>query len=327
MTASRVACAWLAAALTGAVTDASAQAWRPERGVEIVVPTAPGGGNDKTARTLQKIWQELGQQAAVVNRTGGGGAVAYAFLNQHPGDAHFLSIAQAGLFTNHITGSSPIHYTDFTIIANLGIEPSAIAVRAESPIKTAQELFEQLKRDPAALSISIGSTPGGTSHMALACAYKVLGGDPKRLKTVSFKGSAESVIAVMGGHIDAMISAINNVVPHVQSGKMRGLAVTSPQRLGGEFAKVPTLRELGMNVTVTGWTIVMGPRGLNAAQVRYWEDLLAKSVQHPDWKAYMDFNYWSPPFQRSREAMSYLAREYEAAKGTLTDLGLAKNYN
>jgi putative tricarboxylic transport membrane protein len=322
----RNAWVWLAAVgLAGAAGPAGAQqAWRPERNVEIVVPTAPGGGNDKTARTIQKIWQELGQQAAVVNRTGGGGAVAYAFLNQHPGDAHFLSIAQAGLFTNHITGTSPISYTDFSIIANLGIEPSAIAVRADSPIKSAQELFDRLKSDPAALSISIGSTPGGTSHMALARAYKALGGDPKRLKTVSFKGSAESVVAVMGGHIDGMISAINNVVPHVQSGKMRALAVTSSQRLGGEFAKVPTLRDLGMNVTVTGWTIVMGPRGFNATQVRYWEDILAKTVQHPEWKAYMDFNYWSPPFQRSQEALSYLAREYDAAKSVLTDLGLAK---
>lgn len=316
---------FVVAVLAGAAFDADAQqVWRPERNVEIVVPTAAGGGNDKTARVIQKIWQEAGQPAAVVNRTGGGGAVAYNFLNQHAGDAHFLSIAQAGLFTNHITGSSPIHYLDFSIIANLGIEPSAIAVRADSPIKSAQELFEKLKADPAALSISIGSTPGGTSHMALARAYKALGGDPKRLKTVSFKGSAESVVAVMGGHIDVMIAAINNVVPHVQSGRMRALAVTSAQRLTGEFASVPTLRDLGMDVTVNGWTVVLGPKGLNAAQVRYWEDLLAKAVQHPEWKTYAEFNYWSPQFQRSQETMSYLAREYAAAKSVLTDLGLAR---
>jgi len=305
--------------------DAGAQpAWRPERNVEIVVPTAAGGGNDKTARVLQKIWQEAGQPAAVVNRTGGGGAVAYNFLNQHAGDGHFLSIAQAGLFTNHITGSSPIHYLDFSLIANLGIEPSAIAVRADSPIRSAQELFDKLRADPAALSISIGSTPGGTSHMALARAYKALGGDPKRLKTVSFKGSAESVVAVLGGHIDGMIAAINNVVPHVQSGTMRALAVTSSQRLTGDFANVPTLRDLGMDVTVNGWTVVLGPKGLNAAQVRYWEDLLAKAVQHPEWKAYAEFNYWSPQFQRSQETTAYLAREYEQARRALTDLGLAR---
>jgi putative tricarboxylic transport membrane protein len=325
MRANRVAWAGLIAGLAAAAPDLGAQpAWRPERNVEIVVPTAPGGGNDKTARTIQKIWQEQGRQAAVANRTGGGGAVAYTFLNQHAGDGHFMSIAQAGLFTNHITGASPINYTDFSVIANLGIEPSAIAVRVESPIKSAQELFERLRNDPGSLSISIGSTPGGTSHMALARAYKVLGGDPRRLKTVSFKGSAESVVAVMGGHVDVMIAAINNVVPHVQGGKMRALAVTSSQRLGGEFAKVPTLRELGMDVTVNGWTIVMGPRGLNAAQVRYWEDALAGAVQHPEWKAYIDFNYWSPLFQRSPDAMAYLAREYEAARSVLTDLGLAK---
>ena len=300
------------------------ESWRPERSVEIVVPTAPGGGNDKTARTLQKIWQESGFNTNVQNRTGGGGAVAYAYLNQRPGDGHYVAIAQAGLFTNHITGKSPIHFNDFSVIANLGTEPSALAVRTESPIKSGRELFDRLKQDPAAYSISIGSTLGGTSHMALGRAIKALGGDPKRLKAVAFAGSSESVTAVLGGHIDAMIAAINNVVPHVKAGKMRALVVTSPQRLTGDFAGVPTLRELGMDVVQTGWTIVMGPRGLTAAQIRFWEDAIAKAAQTPEWKAYLAENYWTYTFQRSGQTVRYLSEEYEIARRALVDLGMAK---
>jgi len=313
----------LAAVLS--VSKANAQdVWRPQRTVEIIVPTAPGGGNDKTARTLQRIWQESGFQTTVQNRTGGGGAVAYASLNQKPGDAHYVAIAQAGLFTNHITGKSPIHYTDFSIIANLGTEPSAIAVRRDSPIKSGRELFERLKQDPGAYSISIGSTMGGTSHIALGRAYKALGGDPKRLKAVAFAGSSESVTAVLGGHIDAMISAINNVVPHVKAGKMRALAVTSPQRLSGDFASVPTLRDLGVDLVQTGWTIVMGPKGLSASQVRFWEDAIAKAAQTPEWKAYLAENYWTYTFQGSGDTTRYLAAEYEIARRALVDLGMAK---
>src|SRR5688572_504738 len=273
-----------------ALASAHAQEWKPERNVEIVVPTAAGGGNDKTARILQKLWQEMGLQTTVANRTGGGGAVAYTYLSQRTGDPHHLAIAQAGLFTNHITGKSPIHFADFTVLANLGIEPSAIAVRIESPIKSGRELFDRLKQDPQSVSISIGSTTGGTSHMALGRAYKAMGGDPKRLKTVAFTGSAEAVTAVLGGHIDAMISAINNVVPHVKAGKMRPLAVTSTNRLSGEWASVPTLRELGMDVAGYGWTIVMAPKGLTPQQVRHWEDMIAKAALTPEWKAYLAEN-------------------------------------
>ena len=167
-----------------ASASAHAQEWKPERNVEIIVPTAAGGGNDKTARILQKLWQEMGLQTTVANRTGGGGAVAYTYLSQRTADPHHLAIAQAGLFTNNITGKSPIQYTDFTVLANLGIEPSAIAVRTESPIKSGRELFDRLKQDPSSVSISIGSTTGGTSHMALGRAIKAMGGDPKKLKTV-----------------------------------------------------------------------------------------------------------------------------------------------
>jgi putative tricarboxylic transport membrane protein len=311
----------------GASAGHAQETWRPDKNVEIIVPTAPGGGNDKTARTLQKIWQEIGFQTTVQNRTGGGGAVAYSYLSQRQGDAHYVAIAQAGLFTNHITGKSPIHYTDFTVLANLGTEPSAIAVRLDSPIKSGRELFDRLKQDATAYSISIGSTMGGTSHMALSRAYKVMGGDPKKLKAVAFAGTAEAVPQVLGGHIDALISAINNVVPHVKAGKMRAIAVTSSQRLTGEFASVPTLRELGADVVQTGWTIVMAPKGVTPAQVRYWEDMIAKAAQTPEWKAYLAENYWTYTFQRSGDTVRYLGTEYENARRALVDLGMAKTSN
>lgn len=299
-------------------------AWRPEKNVELIVPTAPGGGNDKTARTLQKIWQEMGVHVNVVNRTGGGGAVAYTYLSQRTADPHYLAIAQAGLFTNQITGRSPIHYADFTVIANLGIEPSAMAVRTESPIKSGRDLFDRLKQDPASVSISIGSTVGGTSHIALSRAYKAMGGDPRKLKTLSFNGSAESVTAVLGGHVDVMIAAINNVVPHVKAGKMRPVAVTSTQRLTGDFASVPTFKDLGMDVAQYGWTVVLAPKGISPTQIRYWEDVIAKAAQTPEWKAYLAQNYWIYTVQRSADATRYLATEYDNARRALTDLGMAK---
>jgi putative tricarboxylic transport membrane protein len=301
-----------------------AQAWKPERNVEIIVPTAAGGGNDKSARLLGKLLQERGIGNVVVNRTGASGAIAYHYVIQRRGDAHTIGIAQAGLLSNQITGRSAFGYADLTILANVGFEPSALAVRFDSPLKSSAAMFEGMRKDPKAFAVSIGSTPGGTSHLALARSVRTLGIDPKQLKTVAFNGSAESVTAVLGGHIDMMISAINNIVPHHKAAKMRALLVTADKRLGGDFGSVPTLRDNGIDVVAMGWTAVIAPPNLSPAQVAWWQDALAQAAQMEEWRNYLEFNYWQNVFQGHAEATAYLKVQYEQTRAGLVDLGLAK---
>jgi putative tricarboxylic transport membrane protein len=301
-----------------------AQAWQPERPVEIIVPTAAGGGNDKTARLLGKLLQARGINNVVVNKTGGSGAIAYHYVIQRRSDPHTIGIAQAGLLSNQITGRSAFGHADMSILANVGFEPSALAVRAESAIKSATAMFETLRNDPKAFAVSIGSTPGGTSHLALSRAVRTIGIDPKQLKTVSFNGSSEAVAAVLGGHIDMMIAAINNVVPHQQSGKMRSLLVTADKRLSGDFSSVPTLRDAGIDVVAMGWTAVIAPPNLTAAQIAWWEESLAQIARTEAWRKYLEFNYWQNVFQGHAEATAYLRHQYEQTRAGLVDLGLAK---
>ena len=301
-----------------------AQAWKPDRNIEIVVPTAAGGGNDKTARLLGKLLQDKGVGNVVVNKTGAAGALAYHYVIQRRSDPYTIGIAQAGLLSNQITGRSPFGYADLTILANVGFEPSSLAVRPDSPLKDPRALFEGLRKDPKAYSVSIGSTPGGTSHLALGRAVRSLGIDPKQLKTVAFNGSAESVTAVLGGHIDSMIAAINNIVPHQQSGKMRALFVTSDTRLGGEFGQVPTLRESGLDVVAMGWTAIIAPPGLTPAQIAWWEETLAELTRSEEWRKYLAFNYWQNVYQGHAQASAHLKAQYDQVRAGLTDLGLAK---
>src|SRR4051812_3622775 len=123
-----------AAACAVVTVEANAQAWKPERPVELVVFAAAGGGNDKAARVIQKIWQENRMlEAVVVNKVGGGGSLAYSYVSQKPGDAYAIAIAQAGLLTNQITGRSPLSLADVTVLPYIGTEPVALAVKAESP--------------------------------------------------------------------------------------------------------------------------------------------------------------------------------------------------
>jgi putative tricarboxylic transport membrane protein len=316
-----LACALLV--LTAAAADAQSP-WKPDRTVEVVVFAAPGGGNDKSARVMHKIWQETKLVDAVVtNKVGGGGSLAYTYVSQKTGDAHHIAIAQAGLNTNHITGRSPLHYSDLTPLSFVGSEPVALAVRADSPYKTLKDFVDQLRKDPASLSISVGSTRGAINHFTIARLAKAAGVDPKQLKILVFGGGAESVTNLLGGHIDAMVQAVNNAIPHHKAGKMRILGLSTPKRSAG-LPDAPTMREQGYDVVMEGWTIFVGPKGMTPAQVAYWESVFQKTVQHEEWKKYLDFNAWDWGYKNAQETLSYVKSDYEQSKALLTEIGLAK---
>jgi putative tricarboxylic transport membrane protein len=314
------ALAWLA--LAGM---AHAQpAWKPDRTVEIVVFAAPGGGNDKGARYLHKIWQENKLVDAIVtNKVGGGGSLAYTYVSQKPGDGSTIAIAQAGLLTNHITGRSPISLADVTVLPYIGTEPVALAVRTDSPYKTLKDFVAQLKKDPSSLAISVGSTRGAVNHFTVALLAKAAGIDPKQLKILVFGGGAESVTNLLGGHIDAMMQASNNAVPHYKAGKMRILGLSTPKRSAG-VPDVPTFREQGYDVLMDGWYAFVGPKNLTPAQIAYWDGIFARTVQYDEWKKFIESAGWEWGYKNSRETAAFLKAQYEQAKSLLIELGMAK---
>src|SRR5258705_6305682 len=148
------------AALLCACAAACAQSWVPQKNVEIVVGSAPGGSNDKTGRTVEKILVEkrlLPTTLTVINKPGGGGNIALTYVSQKAGDAHTLAVATPSLLTNHITGSSPLNYTDFTAVASLFNDYILFPVNAQATIKTRPELIERLKKDTRSLSVGFSS--------------------------------------------------------------------------------------------------------------------------------------------------------------------------
>jgi putative tricarboxylic transport membrane protein len=299
-------------------------AWRPERTVELIVYSAAGGGNDKSARMLDKIWKELKlADAVVVNKVGGGGNIAYTYISQKPGDAHFIGIAQTALVTNQITGRSSIHYKDFTPLAFIGSEPAALAVRADSPYRNVEDLLAQLRKDPQSISFSVGSTLGAANHISLGLLAKAAGVDAKRLKVVVFSGGALSMSNLLGGHIDAVMMAANNSIPHHAAGTVRILGMPTPER-SPALPDVPTFRETGYDVTLEGWTIVVGPKGLSSAQTGFWEAVLQKSVNHDHWKKYVAQNSWRWGYKNSRDTAAYLDQYYDQSRHVLTEIGMAK---
>ncbi len=311
-----------------AANPAPAQAWKPSRNVELVVAVSAGGGIDRMARTLQNIMQEqrlVEVPVTVMNKPGGGGTIAQAYLNQRAGDGHIIEITATSLLTNHIIGRSTYDHQAFTPIAMLSDEYIGFLVRADSPLKTGKDLMAQFRNNPDALPIGIATAAGNTNHIAAALIAKAAGADVKKLKVVVFSSSGEAMTALLGGHVGLVTTPSANSIPHLQNGRMRVLAIASPRRLEGPLSVVPTWKEQGVDAVVANWRPVIAPKGLSPSQISYWEDVFAKVVQTPEWKAEIEKSGAVANFMKSRELAAHFNAEQKQFRSILGELGLAKD--
>lgn len=325
-TTSRGAGLLLASIFVVAASVADAAEWKPAKNVEIVVASGAGGGQDKTGRLVQQAMQA--QQSApsisVVNKPGGGGTIAWTYLNQFGGDGHYVSIAPSALMTNQILGNSSISYTDYTALALLNTQYVTVSVRADSPFRTLKDLMESLRKDPTSVSASVGSRRGDANHITISSIAKAAGADVRKLKIVVFKSGAEPIPALLGGHVDLLLGAGNNVVPHMAAGKIRVLGISAPRRLSGVLADVPTLREQGVDAVVSVWLAAIGPRNMNVDQIAYWDKVLASVARTDDWKGAQKAMLAEETYMASAETRKFFAAQYEELKQLLSELGLAK---
>jgi len=255
-------CLFAAAWFAGLPLNAAAQAWKPDRAVEIVLNCAPGCGPDNTARVMQRIFQTqrlLDVPFNVQNKAGGSGTVARAYLRQFEDNGHYLYHTDKGLLAQTVLGRA--NYNDVTPIAVLFGEYIGIAVKADSPVKSGRDLIERLRKDPAALSVGLAAGGmGSTNHQGLAIALKAAGIEVRKTRNVTFNSGAQAITALLGGHVDVVPVSIGLWVPHMKAGSVRVIAVSAGERLPEFFAGVPTWREQGANTVVFNWRAVWGPR-------------------------------------------------------------------
>ena len=273
--------------------------WKPEKTVEIVVNTVAGNGPDRTARVIQGIVQDKKQvdvPVVIGNKVGGGGVVAYSYVNSRPADGHTLIISSKALLSNHIAGRGP-SYTEFTPVALLYTEYMLITVKPDSPILNGKDLVERVKKNPANVSFGIATSLGNPIHQSVAAPLRAEGIDIKLLRNVVFNAGSASLAAMMGGHVD--------VVP-----------------VTGALADVPTWRELGYDVVVAQWRGVMGPKGMPDAQVAYWERTLKRMTEADEWKRDLEKNFWVADFMGARELRQFMENDNATLKRFLGELGL-----
>ncbi len=317
----------LLALLFAAHVPAQSTAWKPERVTEIIVGTAPGAAPDKTARLIQRLWQTRGLYEGpvnVVNKPGGGNLIAWSYLNQHAGNGHYQMIGNFNVLISRAIGLSPYAHSGYTWIAMLFDEFFALSVRADSPMINGRDLTTRLLKDAGSVVIGVSTSIGGANHLSAALALQRAGIDPRRVKFVAFKGSAESVTALLGGHVDAVSTAVSTVVPHVRSGQLRAVAVSAPQRLGGALAAVPTWNEQGINGTMTNFRAVIAPRGADPAAVKFWEARYAELAALDEWKKDLEANLWAWNFLNAAKTVAAVTEYAGEVDGLVSTLGLRK---
>jgi len=309
-----------------AVSPSLAQDWKPSRNIDIIVSSGPGSASDREARETQKLLQELPGVPPVVvtNRQGGGGTLAWTFVSQRAGDAHFLSTLNVALLTNQILGTTQIRYQDLTPLTILMREFIAVWTRAESPIASARDLVVRLKKNPQSVSFGLSPALGNQNHIVLGMIAKAAGIDPKALKIVVYSSGGQGTIAALGGHVDVWAGTLGGAIPHAQSGAIRVLGISTEQRQPGPAAELPTFREQGIDAAYFAFRGFLGPGGLTPAQRAFWDQAFSTIVQGEEWKKAQEKNAWGSGFLDSAGTRKHLDAEFEVLKKILADLGVTK---
>jgi len=241
----------LAAAAASALPGASfAQGSSyPDRPIELIVPAGAGGGTDVLARAFAEAAKKhLPQPITVINRPGASGMIGHGEMINAKPDGYKLAIVFAEIVIVPHLGLTKLSYEDFTPIARLNADPAAITVQAGAPWNSIEDLLAASRAKGGELKMG-NSGNGSIRHLAHAALEDKTG---VKYNAIPFGGAAPAVLALLGGHVDAVAVSPGEVAAHVQSGKLKTLAVMADRRVKG-FDSVPTLKERGIDLSIGTW--------------------------------------------------------------------------
>ena len=249
----------LIALMASSLLGASLALAEPKR-PECIAPAKPGGGFDITCKLAQSGLKDSGLLKAPLRVTympGGIGAVAYnAVVAQRPKEAGLITAWSSGSLLNLAQGKfGRYDENDVRWLAAIGTDYGAVIVPRDSPLQSFDALIQQLKKDPASLVIGAGGTVGSQDWMQAALIARSAQVAPENLRYVAFEGGGEPMTALLGGHVQAIVSGFGEATAQLEAGKVRILAILAEERLPGKLAQIPTAKEQGYDVV---WPIVRG---------------------------------------------------------------------
>jgi tripartite-type tricarboxylate transporter receptor subunit TctC len=275
----------LPAAVSLAVGPAHAQARDfPNKPVELVVPFQPGGGTDALARAFADATRKhMPQSMVIVNKPGASGAIGWQDVINAKPDGYRLAVVAVEVTTLPHMGLAKFSYEDLTPIARLNADQAAITVRADAPWNTVEEFLAAAKKESGKLSMGNAGN-GSIWHLAAAALEDKTG---TKFNHTPFQGAGPAVLALLGGHIDAVAVSPAEVTTYVQAGKLKTLAVMAEQRVKG-FDKVPTLKERNIDLVIGTWRGIAAPKSTPPEVVAYLKDLSKKAADESSFREVLE---------------------------------------
>lgn len=270
---------WGALALLGLGAAAHAQEW-PQHPVRIIGPYAAGGNADVLARlTAQRLSDAFGQQFIVENRVGGNGVIAAEAVARSPADGYTLMWAVLPPVAIQ-PAMSKVPYDplkDFAPISVVGTNPFVLVVNREVPANSVAEFIAWVRAQPSKPSYAEGAV-GSVTHLAMALFLKRAGIE---MTNVSYRGNAPALTDVVAGHLPTMFSNLSDALPHLTSGAIRALAVSSEKR-APQLPQVPTVAESGFpGYSAVTWNGLMAPAGTPQPIIDKMAAEIARAVKDP----------------------------------------------
>lgn len=302
--------------------------WHPEREIEIVAGTPPGGGLDRCARALLQALeanQLLDVPARITNMPGEGGRGAWTYLDRHRGDPHILCVSSINLTTDNLLGETPFqHEVAFTPLALLYSEPLAFLSRSDSPVDSAAVFLARCAANAHSLTVALSIALGNPNHIALAKVVRHAGGEVTAPRIRVFDSALDAVSDLMARKSEVAVVTAASAAKELASGALRALAIAAPQRASGVYAQAPTWVELNVDCVVESWRGASGARAITHEQTAFWENVLAAAVASSEWHDALERYYWTSMYLAGAPLREYLQRERQELAATLGSLGLLK---
>ena len=306
--------------LLACAAQTAAQSY-PSKPIELVSPTGAGGGSDLVARVVADIVAKeklLPQPMVVVNKPGGGGAIGVGYTAAKRADPYTIVQATTTLLTVPIRTGLDVGLDKFQPLGAIGVDLNALVVREDSPYRTLKDFLNAARTNPKTINVAI-TFPGGSAHGLMYRLEKLSGA---RFNTVSFKSGTDAVTAVLGGHVHATAENLGEIMPHVETKKLRLLGVPAGKRPAG-LPNVPTLKEQGFDVQAGALRGFAAPAGIPRDAVAMLEGAFAKVHKSATWREYMARNMYEDVYMNADELGRYLAAQQVEISQFLTEMGLA----
>lgn len=290
----------------------------------IMVPNSPGGGYDTTARTAAAVMEKEGvaKGMEVFNLEGAGGTVGLARTINEEGKGDLALMMGLGVVGASYTNDTDASLHDTTPLARLIEEPGAIMVSKDSEYQSIEDLVAAWKKDPSALTVGGGSSPGGPDHLLPMQLADAVGIDPKDVNYVAYDGGGDLLPALLGNKLDFATSGAGEFLDQIESGQIRVLATTGEERLD-TVADSPTLTESGIDLLFTNWRGLVAPPGISDGDLAAWIDALERMHDSAGWQQALEDNGWTDAFITGDEFASFMDEQDGRVVDVLAKLGLA----